>query len=436
MRPSRPLFLILLFAFVTLLAPACLAQLPIVTNATSTPIPGAGHDYLGGPAETVNPANGSVSIRLPVILPPSRGITLPFSFAYDSSGVSYVGLPPTTGYGSARWQSPSGAGANPWTQGGWNHSIPTTSVTLLTWTTLVDGGPTKVMCQGLVNFVFQDAHGNRHNLGLTDFSDYGNNGQCTLNSNDWPKGFQGQSVSQGGEGPILASIPGNGAMVAAPSVVDGDGVNYGFPDIADNGSWLASSVTDRNGNYITINSTFPTFNYVDTAGRTVLQDSGFGVSPETLTVSGLGAPYTITWTSLAQPTFTTPITTLYGTCTSPSHTEGTQKAVSSVTLPNGKSFTLTYDPAYARVNKITYSTGGYVRYVWGMNSQAEWTRSTDQHGFDTCNMDYGVPAITDRYVSFDGTNEVLHQHFAYSTTWPSGDSMYWTSKQTTVTTYD
>ena len=417
------------------LAPACLAQLPTVTNATSTPIPGAGHDYLGGPAETVNPSNGSISIRVPVIMPPSRGITLPFSFAYDTSGVSYVGLPPTTGYGAAEWQTPSGS-INPWTQGGWNHSIPTTSVTSLTWKTLVDGGPTKVTCQGLVNFVFQDARGNRHNLGLTDFSDFGNDGPCTLNTNDWPKGFQGQSVSQGGEGPILATIPGNGAMVAAPSVADGDGVSYGFPDLQDNGSWIASSVADRNGNTITIHSTFPTFSYVDTVGRTVLQDSGFAVSPETLTVSGLGAPYTLTWTSLAQPTFTTAITTLYGTCGSPGHTEGSVKAVSSISLPNGKSFTFTYDSVYGRVNKITYPTGGYVRYVWGMNSQAEWTRSTDQHGFDTCNMYYAVPAITDRYVSFDGTTEVLHQHFTYSTTWPTGDSMYWTSKQTTVTTYD
>jgi RHS repeat-associated protein len=434
-RFALSLFICMPYAMVALLAPACLAQLPPVSNTTSTPIPGAGHDYLGGPAETVNPANGSVSIRLPVILPISRGITLPFSFAYDTSGVSYVGLLPTTGYGSARWQSPSGA-VNPWTQGGWNHSVPTTSVTLLTWKTLVDGGPTKVTCQALVNFVFQDARGNRHNLGLTDFSDFGNNGPCTLNSNDWPKGFQGQSVSQGGEGPILASIPGDGAMVAAPSVVDGDGVSYGFADLQDNGSWIASSVADRNGNTITINSTFPTFNYVDTAGRTVLQDSGFAVSPETLTVSGLAAPYTLTWTTLAQPTFTTAITTLYGTCSSPAHTEGTQKAVSSITLPNGNSFTFTYDPAYARVNKITYPTGGYVRYVWGMNTQAEWTRSTDQHGFDTCNMNYAVPAITDRYVSFDGTHEVLHQQYTYSTTWPTGDSMYWTSKQTTVTTYD
>jgi RHS repeat-associated protein len=65
--------------------------------------------------------------------------------------------------------------------------------------------------------------------------------------------------------------------------------------------------------------------------------------------------------------------------------------------------------------------------VWGINTQAEVASDTP------CTMLYGVPAITDRYVSFDGTHEVLHQTFAYSTTW---NSSAWTSKQSTVTTYD
>ena len=39
-------------------------QVTNVTNATSTPIPGAGHDYIKMLSETVNPSNGSVSIRI------------------------------------------------------------------------------------------------------------------------------------------------------------------------------------------------------------------------------------------------------------------------------------------------------------------------------------------------------------------------------------
>ena len=159
----------------------------------------------------------------------------------------------------------------------------------------------------------------------------------------------------------------------------------------------------------------------------MLQDSGFAVSPETVTVSGLGAPYTLTWTTVATPSFTTPITIISGTCSTAHPTWNSPKAVSNLTLPNGKSYVLTYDSVYGLVNKITYPAGGYVRYVWGMNAQAETASSQN------CTMRYGVPAVTDRYVSFDGSTEVQHQYFAYSTTWNSGT---WTSKQTTVTTYD
>jgi hypothetical protein len=133
-------------------------------------------------------------------------------------------------------------------------------------------------------------------------------------------------------------------------------VAYTFPNIAGSASGIANGVGDRNGNYVTINSSFPTFSYVDTAGRTVIEDSGFAKSPESLTVSGLGEPYTLTWTTLSTPTFTTQITTTYGTCTAPAHISwGTStRAVSSLTLPNGKSFTYSYDPTKGLVDKITY----------------------------------------------------------------------------------
>ena len=42
------------------------AQLPPAGDTTSPPTPGVGHDYIHAPQETVNPANGSVSIRIPM----------------------------------------------------------------------------------------------------------------------------------------------------------------------------------------------------------------------------------------------------------------------------------------------------------------------------------------------------------------------------------
>ena len=430
MRLQQVLWSVLLLLGLSI-PPASFAQLPPIANTTSTPIPGAGHDYLGGISETVNPANGSANIRIPAIIPPGRGFTLPFSFAYGSGGVNYIGFD-ALGYGNAEWLTPSeNKFTNPWTQGGWSESIPTASKTMISW--ISDPNNPKPNCFALINFLFQDAHGNRHNLGLTNYNDPNGTGQCTLNSQQWPLGFGGDVVTQGGEGPLFSSIPSAWNASAAPTVIDGGGLTYGFPGLYNSGSWLANSVSDRNGNFLTINSSFPTFSYLDTVGRTVLQDSGFARSPETLTVSGLGAPYTLTWITLAQPTFTTPITTIDGTCTSPPHTWGTSVvAVASITLPNEQSFSFTYDPVYALVNKMTYPSGGYVRYVWGTTYQ-EYTYSSGVAGNHTCDMYYGVPSITDRYVSFDGTHEVLHQHYSYSVTW---SSFTWSTRQTTVTTYD
>jgi len=47
-------------AFALAVAPYASGQVSNVTNMTSTPIPGSGHDYIQMLNETVNPANGSV----------------------------------------------------------------------------------------------------------------------------------------------------------------------------------------------------------------------------------------------------------------------------------------------------------------------------------------------------------------------------------------
>lgn len=54
-----------------------------VNNVTSVPVPGVGHDYIHDLNEIVNPANGSVSIRIEAPRPKERGLNYPFySFMY------------------------------------------------------------------------------------------------------------------------------------------------------------------------------------------------------------------------------------------------------------------------------------------------------------------------------------------------------------------
>ena|SRR5690348_12567604 len=60
MSPVRLAAALLLSLTLGSFAPTSRAQLPPVDSTTATPIPGAGHDYLGGLSETVNPASGSI----------------------------------------------------------------------------------------------------------------------------------------------------------------------------------------------------------------------------------------------------------------------------------------------------------------------------------------------------------------------------------------
>ena len=355
------------------------------------------------------------------------------------------------GNGNLQWGPPSNTIVS---TGGWSESVPVVSANELTWTATTDAG-THEQCYAFINYVYQDANGNRHNLNVSTYKGNNSEDACTYDTVHWPRGFGGAFVTQGGEdnysplqGAVIASIPaGNGSGVsAAPvTVTEPDGTMFYFPNnnVDVHGS-VAASVEDSNGNVIQITPTSSSgYSYADTLGRTAIQDSGFATSGETVTISGLNASYNLQWTTLSTPSFQAPVTTLDGVCGQyfghvAWNLNGNQSGISTLTLPNGKSFSFTYDPTYHVVNKVTYPTGGYVRYVWGLNDNAEWGGSQNPQLLTQCAALYAVPVITDRYVSFDGSTEVLHQQFTYSTTWNYGQNGYanWTSKQTTVKTTD
>jgi hypothetical protein len=106
--------------------PSCWAQQQPggANNQTSNPVPGVGHDYIHMLNETVNPANGSVSLRIQVPIPKGRGLTLPFAFAYDSAGIWAPGI-------NSNSEPFFGLGSNPqWdSEGGWSYLLPTASST-------------------------------------------------------------------------------------------------------------------------------------------------------------------------------------------------------------------------------------------------------------------------------------------------------------------
>ena len=290
-----------------LLASLAFAQITNVTNDTSTPIPGAGHDYVKLLSETVNPANGSVSIRIQVPVPEGRGITIPFSFAYDSNGVQHLAMT-----SNALWWETNGSFMS---NGGWSYAVPMLTFSPGSTTYTVPGPPpqSQIVCGYTSDFVFQNPSGERHGLYI-----------ATVNGADHPKcdssPYVPQAVPSAGDDVYRASFtPACGDSCGAVNpvtVTDADGTNFYFsnstPDFlhASVGDFpghssLPDYVQDRNGNKViftdlnlTQGQPLGAFNATDLDNtRTVVSATGFGNNGDTVTVSGLSNSYKLTWTS-------------------------------------------------------------------------------------------------------------------------------------------
>ena len=428
----RARVLVSFFAFVsaTILGPTSVAQIQNVTDITSTPTPGVGHDYIRMLNETVNPANGSVSLRVSVPTAPGRKLTIPFAFAYDSNGVHHF-VPAGSGF---LWLSNRGF----LSQGGWTYTVPMMSYDTSQQVFSPDGGQTNYTCDFTTDYMFQDASGGRHALFLSR----------VLNDSTECGSFPSppQSYPTGGDDFMGAAL--SGSLGLDLTVADADGTVYSIPWANQNEGGgnpnantvygLPPRIEDRNGNIALISDNHNgAFTVTDTLGRAAISSSGFGASGNTVTISGLSTPYILTW-GTATTNFTPGHNILSGSpCSGPPLDGESQAVVTAITLPNGKQYQFFYDGTYGLLNKIVYPSGGYVSYVWGLSSLAEGGNFalSDSHGPYPCDFTYDMPAVLHRYVSFDGSTVALQQDFNYSTNYPSGSTI-WTSKQTTVTTHD
>ena len=414
---------LLLFA----LAP-CRAQIANVTDDTSTPIPGAGHDYIKMFNETVNPANGSVSLRIQAPVPPGRRLTIPFAFAYDSNGVHHLSQ---TGAGSAVWWSDSTV----LSKGGWSYALPTISFRAAT----IDYNPFPqhdYKCDFSNDYVFSDPLGGRHALGIAYVWD--SYQQCQQVPN------RPNTVSTGGDDIYYASMPSGEPL----NITDPDGTTYDFQGYGGRGGGgflfnIPVSATDRNGNAITFSLSGQNVTVTDSLARNVISTSGFGATGNTVNVSGLPNPsYTLTW-GTASTNFPRPGVVGTGPntyCTAISADAESQPVITAIALPNSTSYTFTYEGTFGLLSEVKFPTGGWIKYSWGWSSTpAEFTSFTDSQGNPgQCKYEYDNYQLKHRYVSFDGTNTALQQDFSYTTNWQVGQSgvATWTTKTTTVTTHD
>src|SRR5208337_5290289 len=205
---------------------------------------------------------------------------------------------------------------------------------------------------------------------------------------------------------------------------------------------LPAYVEDRNGNRIVVtDSGNGAFTMTDTAGRASIVSSGFGSSGNTVTVSGLTNPYTVTWgtaTSSFSPNAAYVVND--GRCRGFSGDAETQNVITAIELPNGQSYQFYYDSGTSGnsglLNEIVYPSGGWVKYTWGYPpTYNEFATFADTGGLaGGCQFVYDQFVLLSRSVSFNGgTQPALVQTFAYTTAWTGGS---WTTKTTAVTTQD
>lgn len=418
-----------------------------ITYSPQIPTAGVGHDYIRLLDETVNPADGNLSVRINLPVSEGRGFTIPFSVAYSSSMFGAMNGNSQVDFLSA---------------GGWSYTFPLLSYVegkTLVGTVLQGGQNVPQYCYYNSNFMFHaPGTGSGHSLVLSPWGQYAspyNGKECS-----------GAPSLLGGDGMFQAAMASN-LCCNNPStitVADPDGTIYYFAGPITWGGGKANElvgmpnyIEDRNGNRVTLQNSYSNCcvytggaSIADDMGRTLISTNGFGTTGNTISVSGLSSPYSLTWggggSQLISVYAVSQNTANYPSC--PQQGVGAWQTepplgggVSSITLPNGQSYQFSYDPTYGLLSKITYPSGGYVKYIWGLNKQSSSFEQvippTGQINYTQyCVYSVDQPGIVERDVSFDGQTIALTQSFAYSTTWASPQIGRIATETTTVTTTD
>ena len=482
-----------------------------VFNHPTLPVHGVGHEYINGLNETVNPADGTVSLSIPITMPTGRGLTLPFSITYSSNNSTRMtnsttlapytnGPPPSTAVvlGSA-WNNGTAFDVT----GGWEYVLPMISFSVgqqyACLATSDTGSQTPAYNYYSFGYSFRGPNGEDHPLTSLKIGQ-SSQSNCEAYNAITTDAEWGANVSL----PASPGAPsGIGSGVFPPTVYatisDPHGTIYDFSNQPLHTDGATSSffsipgtIEDRNGNIVTIHDSLSSscngvmacnsgsLTVTDSAGRTALS---LNAAAGTTTVSGLTNSYKINWEALPLPqgqdSYVYPISLVSlnptpednsgaggAYCPIPGVTQGlyptAETGLSSIQLPNQKSFSFEYDPVYNLLSQVTYPTGATVSYKYGLNTQSSFN-STDAFysvgdGYEgiiavpaenggkyllttACAYRYSKPVLTQRTVSFNGATNLVQQ-FTYTTNWPTAPEPQgtgpvpwnWSSKSTTVTT--
>jgi RHS repeat-associated protein len=418
---------------------SCFGQITNASADQAPPVPGADHDYIHQLAETVNPANGTLSIRINVPVPKGREITIPFAFEYDSNSAHhYIGASTGNGTVAAQWTDNYSVVGS----GGWSYDVPHLEMSDNSFNYMLPNQPPPTTCYFYSGFVFLDPSSGAHGFSNLKTTNQQQICQPTNESVGGPN-LPLDQYSDGDYRFSATTVPlqQSGNVPPAVTVSGTDGTVYYFsnnhlhvggPLTPQNDSSLPDWVETSNGNKVVYTDTGGgAFTETDSAGRPAIVSSGFGASGNTVTVAGLPQPYVLTWQNQS---YSTPITSTNlrtpqipgetdGSCIGgTSGTEaGTQPEITQLTLPDGTSFQFQYDATTGLVNKIIYPTGAYVRYLWisvPESTYMQWDGQVTTPGpgvTPQCQALVSMPAIQSRFVNYnDGRGEVEEQDFTYA----------------------
>ncbi len=446
----------------------------LLNGETAKPVPG-GHDYIHLAVETVNPSNGSVSVKFDYPMPKGRGFTIPFAPEFNTGGLYHVGVSVTNGDVE---MVPTAANVGVYPIAGW-------SMSSFTVPSAPPPAPQWGVCNTAGGFNFIDQHGVSHNLGLAvmaNAQNYTNSTYCETVGN----GSAGVAIpSSSGQNPPPGSGDGQvWAIWTSPSqtatdvmnfqngvvgpftVTDKEGTTYFFSGggLYDSirGVYTATpnQIEDRNGNVVTIN--------IDTLGRQITTSTTVGgLTYPSGTCPSCPSTTNVVYNS-GQNGTTALVTTLQRGDTSVScpaynlQVNSTVAAATVFALPtstpsNPQQYILyngNYSPngtgnPYGLLNELIYPDGGWVKYTWKMsntdpnnpytqsafftgNGMSNGSSSGNTYG-QGCGLKYNTPVLASRTVSFDGNTVAQTQTFTYQTIW---NGWSWTSKQTSVLTTD
>jgi RHS repeat-associated protein len=288
----------------------------------------------GGPFDTVNLANLNVHFGIPVISKAGRGIPFSYTLVYDSS-VWY----PVGSSGSQIWTPVANFGWAGQTQ------VSTGYVSYISSQFECFDGTQKYSSPEANGFQYHDPFGAVHPF-VTGWLGRCDGTTATVTATDG----SGYTIDAGvGEGTIHSP---SGQLIYPPL----------------NSPTGSGTSTDRNGNQITVSGS----TFTDTLGTTALTISGQGTH-----ASPLQFQYT------APNTHTVAVTLTYTSynvktafqCSGISEYNQTIDLVSSISLPDGTSYSIQYEPTpnnsgffTGRIHSITLPTGGTITYTYSGGS--------------------------------------------------------------------